>query len=282
MISWPAPSLPAVPGAAVPVELYDRLTERLAPVRADGTVRTYACGLTPYDSTHLGHAATYLAGDLLHRVLIDNGCSVLSVQNITDIDDPLLERADRDGVDWQELAGRETRLFRDDMDRLGVIPPDHFVGVAESIFEVAELVRQLRDLGVAYDVDGDLYFAVHSDPRFGELSGLDPATMRTLSGERGGDPDRPGKKDPLDCLVWQAERPGEAEILSARLEYTRKDSDEEAGEEEADDLEHVTHATPRIGRSGGLDGNARDRSGITLGRRARVDDHRSRHHRGKR
>jgi len=215
VISWPAPSLPAVPGAAIPVELYDRLTDRLAPVRADGTVRTYACGLTPYDSTHLGHAATYLAGDLLHRVLIDNGTSVLSVQNITDIDDPLLERADRDGVDWQDLAADSIDLFRDDMTALAIIPPTHYLGVVESMPTVTASVRALIDRGVTYaltDESGarDVYLdvsAVPADPA--ALSGLSYAEMVELSHARGGDPDRPGKRDPIDPLLWRGERPGE-------------------------------------------------------------------------
>ena len=215
MISWPAPSLPAVPGAAIPVELYDRLTDRLAPVRADGTVRTYACGLTPYDSTHLGHAATYLAGDLLHRVLIDNGTSVLSVQNITDIDDPLLERADRDGVDWQDLAADSIDLFRDDLTALAIIPPTHYLGVVESMPTVTASVRALIDRGVTYaltDESGarDVYLdvsAVPADPA--ALSGLSYAEMVELSHARGGDPDRPGKRDPIDPLLWRGERPGE-------------------------------------------------------------------------
>jgi L-cysteine:1D-myo-inositol 2-amino-2-deoxy-alpha-D-glucopyranoside ligase len=131
------------------------------------------------------------------------------VQNVTDVDDPLLERALRDGEDWQELAEREIALFREDMTALGVLPPDDYVGAVEAIPRIVEAVQQLRDKGAAYDVDGDTYFAVHTDPRFGAVSNLDEPTMLRLFAERGGDPDRHGKKHPLDCLLWQAERPGE-------------------------------------------------------------------------
>jgi L-cysteine:1D-myo-inositol 2-amino-2-deoxy-alpha-D-glucopyranoside ligase len=169
----------------------------------------YVCGITPYDATHLGHAATYLAFDLLNRAWRDAGHDVLYVQNVTDVDDPLLERATATGVDWEELAERETELFRHDMTALRVLSPDHYVGAVEAIPLVVEMVQQLQKRDAVYEVDGDLYFSVRSDPRFGEVSNLSDDEMLKVFGERGGDPDRPGKQDPLDCLLWQAERPGE-------------------------------------------------------------------------
>src|SRR4051794_7620458 len=161
----------------------------------------YVCGITPYDATHLGHAATYLAFDLLGRVLRDGGHRVRYVQNVTDVDDPLLERAEATGEGWRELAAREVQLFRDDMTALRVIPPDAYVGAVEAIPSIAAVAARLRDAGHAYDVDGDLYFAVGADELFGAVSGLDRRHMLELFAERGGDPDRPGKKDPLDCLL---------------------------------------------------------------------------------
>jgi L-cysteine:1D-myo-inositol 2-amino-2-deoxy-alpha-D-glucopyranoside ligase len=169
----------------------------------------YVCGITPYDATHLGHAATYITFDLVLRAWLDADHDVNYVQNVTDIDDPLLERAVRDGEDWRELADREIALFREDMTALGVIPPTHFVGAVEAIPSIVDAITGLRDKGAAYDVDGDTYFAVHSDRRFGDVSNLDEPTMLELAAERGGDPDRRGKKHPLDCLLWQATRPGE-------------------------------------------------------------------------
>ncbi|RYU11541.1 cysteine--1-D-myo-inosityl 2-amino-2-deoxy-alpha-D-glucopyranoside ligase [Nocardioides iriomotensis] len=212
MRAWSSPDLPDPAGLppAPSVRIHDTATGALATTDpAGGTARMYVCGITPYDATHLGHAATYVAFDLLNRAWRAAGLDVRYVQNVTDVDDPLLERADATGVDWVELAERETELFRADMAALRVLPPAEYVGAVESIPLVVELVQQLRDRGFVYDVDGDLYFAVHSDPRFGQVSGLDEERMVALFGERGGDPDRPGKKHPLDCLLWQAERPGE-------------------------------------------------------------------------
>ncbi len=169
----------------------------------------YVCGITPYDATHLGHAATYVAFDLLHRAWRDAGLDVTYVQNVTDIDDPLLERAAETGEPWTAIAERDIELFREDMTALRVLPPTHYVGAVESIPLVLDLVEELRERGAVYELDGDLYLAAALAPGFGSVSRLDAAQMAELFAERGGDPDRPGKKHPLDCLVWLAERPGE-------------------------------------------------------------------------
>jgi L-cysteine:1D-myo-inositol 2-amino-2-deoxy-alpha-D-glucopyranoside ligase len=190
--------------------VHDTSTGGLVPVQPrDGVARLYVCGITPYDATHLGHAATYLSFDTLVRVWRDQGHRVDYVQNVTDIDDPLLERAARDGVRWEDVAERETELFRGDMTALRVLPPTWYVGAVEAMAEISDLVVKLQELGAAYSVDGDVYFAVSSAPGFGSVAGLDAAAMVALSAERGGDPDRPGKKDPLDCLLWMQQRPGE-------------------------------------------------------------------------
>ncbi|MCW2776358.1 MAG: cysteine--D-myo-inosityl 2-amino-2-deoxy-alpha-D-glucopyranoside ligase [Frankiales bacterium] len=209
MQSWAAPALPTLPHdpAPAPLRLHSSSVRDLVDVAPNGTARLYVCGITPYDATHLGHAATYLAFDTLVRVWRDRGLQVDYVQNVTDIDDPLLERATRDGVDWVGLAEQQTDLFREDMVALRVVPPNHYVGAVEAMDEIAQAVVQLIDAGVAYTVEDDVYFSVAAAPHFGEVSGLDPATMLALSAERGGDPERPGKKDPLDALLWKAERP---------------------------------------------------------------------------
>ena len=210
MRSWSAPAVPPLPAAGPPVAVHDTATGRLqTPSPQHGPARLYVCGITPYDATHLGHAATYVGFDLLNRAWRSAGRDVAYVQNVTDVDDPLLERATKVGTDWRELAERETQLFRDDMAALRVLPPDDFVGAVESIPLVVTMIGQLQDAGAVYAVDGDLYHRVGSDPAFGEESGLDRDTMLALFGERGGDPDRPGKEDPLDPVVWRAERPGE-------------------------------------------------------------------------
>src|SRR5687768_11128622 len=166
----------------------------------------YVCGITPYDATHLGHAATYLAFDLINRMWRDAGHAVHYVQNVTDIDDPLLERAERDGEDWVVLAMRETALFREDMEALRMIPPAYYVGAVESIPAIAEKVRVLLDDGAAYRLDdgtGDVYFDVAAAPRFGYESNLSREQMLGYFAERGGDPDRAGKRDRLDPLLWR-------------------------------------------------------------------------------
>ena len=131
----------------------------------------YVCGITPYDATHLGHAATYVAFDLVNRAWRDAGHDVHYVQNVTDIDDPLLERAVATGR-LDRLAARETALFRDDMTALRVMPPDHYIGAVEAIPHVVELCRRSRINGAAYDVEGDVYFDVTSAPKFGDVAHL--------------------------------------------------------------------------------------------------------------
>ena len=134
MQSWPAPAVPALaPGPRPPLRLHDSASRGLRVVEPRGTARLYVCGITPYDATHLGHAATYLAFDLLVRAWLDRGLDVQYVQNVTDIDDPLLERAARDGVDWRDVAVRETELFRGDMTALRVVPPTSYVGAVEAM-----------------------------------------------------------------------------------------------------------------------------------------------------
>ncbi len=197
--------------------LYDSSTDSLLEARTDGVASLYVCGITPYDATHLGHAATYLGFDTLVRLWLDAGLEVRYVQNTTDVDDPLLERATRDGVDWRELAAGQTDLFRSDMERLRILPPDHYVAVTEVVEEIADAVHQLLVRGIAYPVESDdaapdLYFdsAAPAPPWFlGQESRLDRARMLELSAQRGGDPERPGKRDPLDPLLWRSERAGE-------------------------------------------------------------------------
>ncbi|HET9654109.1 MAG TPA: cysteine--1-D-myo-inosityl 2-amino-2-deoxy-alpha-D-glucopyranoside ligase [Kineosporiaceae bacterium] len=216
MNRWPACELPRLPGHGLPVRIFDTATRAIAPAAAGPVARMYVCGITPYDATHLGHAATYVAFDLLNRAWRDSGLEVRYVQNVTDVDDPLLERAEATGVDWQVLAKEQTDLFAQDMAALRVLPPDRYIGAVEGIPLVVSAVEKLLADGHAYRVDGtggepdgDVYFRVHDDPRFGSVAGLDGTTMRTVFAERGGDPDRPGKQHPLDCLLWRVERPNE-------------------------------------------------------------------------
>ena len=213
MRAWADPTVPSLADLGLgsgPQVAVRNTAEGALTVPATGqTARLYVCGITPYDATHMGHANTYLAFDLLQRAWFDAGLDVTYTQNVTDVDDPLLERANDTGVDWVELAERETELFRTDMTALRMLAPTHYIGAVESIPLVVTMVQQLDAAGAVYRVDDDLYFDVHADATFGAVSGWDSDTMLELFGERGGDPDRPGKRHPLDCLLWQAERPGE-------------------------------------------------------------------------
>ncbi|MBO0821979.1 MAG: cysteine--1-D-myo-inosityl 2-amino-2-deoxy-alpha-D-glucopyranoside ligase, partial [Nocardiopsaceae bacterium] len=215
MDAWRAADVPVLPGDGPEPRLRNTATGELAVAATGKSASLYACGITPYDATHMGHAATYVAWDLLVRAWLDAGHDVNYAQNVTDVDDPLLERAERDGEDWRELAARETERFRGDMEALRVVPPGHLIGAVEAIGIIDSFAERLASRGALYDLDGDTYFARETDPAFGALSGPGSATglsvteMTELSGERGGDPERPGKKDPLDALIWRAERPGE-------------------------------------------------------------------------
>jgi L-cysteine:1D-myo-inositol 2-amino-2-deoxy-alpha-D-glucopyranoside ligase len=214
MRAWKRPEVPHVAGDNVPPLLYDTATRELVEARPEDVARLYVCGITPYDATHLGHAATYLAFDTLQRVWLDAGYRVHYAQNITDIDDPLLDRAAATGVDWRQLADEQIELFRSDMESLSILPPDDYVAVTEVIDQIGRATRILMERGIAYRVDDDVYFdnAAAQDAApwiLGEESNLDRATMLALFAERGGDPERPGKRDALDPLLWRGPREGE-------------------------------------------------------------------------
>jgi L-cysteine:1D-myo-inositol 2-amino-2-deoxy-alpha-D-glucopyranoside ligase len=212
MDSWLGHEVPRLPGTGQPLSLFDSARRAVHPTRPSGPATMYVCGITPYDATHLGHAATMITFDLIHRAWLDTGHRVTYVQNVTDVDDPLLERAARDGEDWIVLAMRETALFREDMEALRILPPHHYVGAVESIPTIAEKVAWLLDEGAAYRLDdgsGDIYFDVEAAPRFGYESHLSREQMIAFFAERGGDPERAGKRDALDPLVWRGARDGE-------------------------------------------------------------------------
>jgi L-cysteine:1D-myo-inositol 2-amino-2-deoxy-alpha-D-glucopyranoside ligase len=198
MKSWPEVYIPSIDSKFhfPALSLFNSASQSVQQMPVRDQYRMYVCGITPYDSTHLGHAATYVSFDLINRYLRATGSVVDYVQNITDIDDPLLERAKRDGVDWQELAESQVDLFRNDMTALHVIPPKYYIGAVESAQSL-------------YGVEQDLYFRVHADPDFGSRSHLSEQEQKKTFAERGGDPDRLGKENPLDSLVWLSQRPNE-------------------------------------------------------------------------
>jgi L-cysteine:1D-myo-inositol 2-amino-2-deoxy-alpha-D-glucopyranoside ligase len=191
------------------LSLYNTASQQVEELPGKDHYRLYVCGITPYDATHLGHAATYVSFDLINRYLRFGGAQISFVQNITDIDDPLFERAKRDGVDWSELATSQIELFRGDMVALHVLPPDHYVGVVEAMEIIVDAISALHSKDSTYEVDNDLYFRVRLDPDFLKRSHLSEEVAMAYFAERGGDPQRPGKNDPFDALVWKAQRDGE-------------------------------------------------------------------------
>ena len=209
MKSWPAANFPNIPKAELPLSVYSTKAQELVAIPKKKKYQMYVCGITPYDATHLGHAATYLTFDLVHRYWLAMGSEVNYIQNITDIDDPLLERANRDGVDWKELAHSQIDLFRSDMQYLRILPPTHYEGAVEAIPDVVTAIGELDSKGAVYNIVSDKYFEVHKDPDFGNESHLTETEMLQIFAERGGDPNRSGKKNPLDALLWLAHRKGE-------------------------------------------------------------------------
>ena len=211
MNSWAQVAIPPLaPRFNIPeLQIFDTAQKLMSSIAKKDKYRIYVCGITPYDATHLGHANTYLAFDLINRYLRAMGSEVLFVQNITDIDDPLLERANRDGIDWRELATSQIDLFRSDMVALHILPPAHYIGAVEAIPLVVEAISSLESAHTVYKVDNDYYFKVRSDKEFGRRSHLSEPEMLEIFSQRGGDPLRAGKDDPLDALLWLAQRPTE-------------------------------------------------------------------------
>lgn len=211
MNSWAQVAIPPLASKfSLPtLEIFDTAKQKQLSIMKKDKYRIYVCGITPYDATHLGHANTYLAFDLINRYLLATGSEVLFVQNITDVDDPLLERANRDGIDWRTLAASQIDLFRSDMVALHILPPKHYIGAVEAIPLVVEAISDLQSADTVYQVENDYYFRVRSDSEFGERSHLTLTQMLDIFSQRGGDPDRVGKEDPLDALLWLAKRPAE-------------------------------------------------------------------------
>jgi len=185
------------------MRLYDTAQRAVVPFAPPETVRMYVCGITPYDSTHLGHAATYVTYDIVVRRLEELGHTVRYVRNITDVDDSILPKARELGVPYLDLAASEVARFHSDMDALGMRPPAAEPRATESIDQIVDLVTRLLEQGNAYLTAGTAYFDVSSFPRFGALSHYPEAQMVRLARARGGNPDDPHRRSPLDFVLWQ-------------------------------------------------------------------------------
>jgi L-cysteine:1D-myo-inositol 2-amino-2-deoxy-alpha-D-glucopyranoside ligase len=192
------------------LKLYNALTESVDPFTPlSDTVTIYVCGITPYDTTHLGHAFTYVVFDTLIRYLESTGRTVRYVQNVTDIDDDILRKAKEKEMDWRDLGEQETEKFLDDLRALNVRMPDVYAKATEETAKMIEIISDLLAKGYAYEKNGSVYFRIASDKEFGKLSRYDYATMLKIANERGNYPDDSNKQDPLDFVLWQAAQPGE-------------------------------------------------------------------------
>lgn len=197
----PVPKLNVLPGVPMVFDSAS-LGMRALPIERPGTI--YVCGITPYDATHMGHAATYLAFDTLIRTWRASGIEVKYAQNITDVDDPLLERALATNRDWQDIAAEQIELFKTDMVALRVIPPQNYVSVVEAMHIIEQSVVKLVHLGAAYKVDKDYYYDMSKSDMLGKVSHLSDSQMIDLFAQRGGDPTRKGKRNALDPMLWRA------------------------------------------------------------------------------
>ncbi len=192
------------------MHLYNTQTAEKELVTAPtGHLGIYVCGVTPYDTTHAGHAFTFLTFDILVRFLRYMDYDVTYVQNVTDIDDDILRKAKEVGLAWDELGRRETERYQKDMRDLDALDPDHYLRATEHTQEMIAIIEPLIAAGHAYVSNNSVYFSVASDPEFGKLSHIPIAEMLPIANERGNKPDDPNKKDPLDFLLWQAAAPGE-------------------------------------------------------------------------
>jgi L-cysteine:1D-myo-inositol 2-amino-2-deoxy-alpha-D-glucopyranoside ligase len=187
----------------LPMRLWDTARQAQVPFEPGPVVTMYTCGITPYDATHLGHAATYLTYDVLQRRLRDRGHETRCVRNITDVDDDLLRKARELGVHYLDLAAAETARFDADMLALDVLESWSEPRATSAIADIRGFIGMVLDRGHAYESGGAVYFDVSSFPAFGQVSHYDRATMLELAAERGGNPDDPNKRDPLDFVLWQ-------------------------------------------------------------------------------
>ncbi len=209
MQTWSSVEVPNFDLAIPTPRIFDSKAQDLKELRIDSDCTIYVCGITPYDATHLGHAATYVAFDTLIRIWTAAGSKVKYVQNVTDIDDPLLERAALLNRDWQDIAQEQTNLFKSDMEALRVIPPANYIGAVESIPLVVEQIKQLAKSDATYELAGDIYYPIAKSELAGKIAHLSRDEMIEIFSARGGDPARVGKHDPLDALLWKHERPGD-------------------------------------------------------------------------
>lgn len=209
MQAWTDVEVPEVATPSPAPRIHDSASEMLCALTTGCDVSLYVCGITPYDATHMGHAATYVAFDTLIRVWRNSGATVHYAQNVTDVDDPLIERAQATGRKWEDIAQEQTELFRNDMEALRVLPPQHYIGAVESIPLVIDRIHDLENARATYRLGEDIYYDINHARTLGTVGHLNGLEMKTIFGERGGDPQRVGKHNPLDALLWRGETPND-------------------------------------------------------------------------
>jgi L-cysteine:1D-myo-inositol 2-amino-2-deoxy-alpha-D-glucopyranoside ligase len=215
MLAWPDIYRPSLPTTIIRPDLRLRhsYSGEMVTISCSKTFTMYVCGITPYDATHIGHAATYLTFDLVHRYLKAIGVDVRFLENVTDIDDPLFERAARDGIDWKTLGDDQLRLFISDMTNLRVLPPMELSTVTEAMPRILAFITDLQEHGLTYQIDSDTYLDAAKVSDFSDLPMQMDQALKIFS-ERGGDPGRAGKRHPLDPLLWRSSADGEPEWVS--------------------------------------------------------------------
>ena len=184
------------------MQLFDTARRQIVPFEPGENVLMYTCGITPYDATHLGHAATFIAYDMLQRRLIDMGHTVRCVRNVTDVDDPLFAKARELGVHYLDLAASEEARFERDMEALNALPVASSPRASSAIPDIRGFIGMVLDRGFAYEAGGSVYFDVSKVDSFGSMSGYSEEQMIAYAKERGGKVDDPNKKSPLDFVLW--------------------------------------------------------------------------------
>ena len=213
MLSWQKPQTLKLEGYGPQLKLFDSVDKKIRPVVTKSTANMYVCGITPYNATHLGHAVTYLTFDLIHRILMDSGHKVNYVQNVTNIDEPLFNYAKYSNLNWLDLSNREISLFHKDMVSLSVLPPSNYISITESIDSIINLIKKMLQNGSAYALGNanhkDIYYCLNnvSDSKY--MFGYDYSSMIEAFIKNGGDPNRNGKVNNLDTILWRSSRPGE-------------------------------------------------------------------------
>jgi len=195
--------------SAEPLRLYDTAKRGVVPFEPGPIVTMYTCGITPYDATHLGHAAVYMGYDVLQRRLRDRGHETRCVRNVTDVDDDLLRKSREVGMHYLDLAAAETARFDEDMIALEMLPSFSEPRATSAIADIRGFIGMVLDNGHAYEAGGAVYFDISTYDDFGSVSGYDRATMLEFAAERGGNIEDPNKKDPLDFVMWQPSADGE-------------------------------------------------------------------------